>query len=195
MKNTAVAGAQFGDEGKAKITDLLAAQADVIIRYQGGCNAGHTVVHNGATYKFHMIPSGILYDNKICFIGAGTVISPDDFENEINDMTKNGLSLEKIQKSLKISPLAHITMPYHKATDGSMESLLGKNKIGTTGKGIGPTYTDKFARCGLRVEDLFDDETLSERLDVVLAQKNAVLTKVYGMAKIEKSNILEILKK
>lgn len=195
MKNTVVAGAQFGDEGKAKITDLLASKADIIIRYQGGCNAGHTVVHEGVTYKFHLIPSGILYNDKICFIGAGTVISPDDFENEISELKANGLSDESLKKSLKISPLAHITMPYHKITDGKSESSLGKNKIGTTGKGIGPTYTDKYARCGLRIEDLFDDKSLAEKVDVILSQKNKILKNVYGADEYTSAEILELLAK
>lgn len=195
MKNTVVAGAQFGDEGKAKITDLLAAKADIIIRYQGGCNAGHTVVHEGKTYKFHLIPSGILYSDKICFIGAGTVISPDDFEREILELKSNGLSEDNLKKSLKISPLAHITMPYHKITDGKSENSLGKNKIGTTGKGIGPTYSDKYARCGLRIEDLFDEKSLPEKVDIILSQKNKILKNVYGANEYLKSDILEILDK
>ena len=109
MKNTVVIGAQWGDEGKAKITDLLAERADLIIRYQGGCNAGHTVVANGNTYKFHLIPSGILYDKAICFIGAGTVIHPESFEKEMNELKQQGVDF----KNLKISPLATITMTYH----------------------------------------------------------------------------------
>lgn len=194
MKNTVVAGAQFGDEGKAKITDLLAAQADIVIRYQGGCNAGHTVVHEGKTYKFHLIPSGILYDNKICFIGAGTVISPEDFEKEISELKQNGLSEDILKKSLKISPLAHITMPYHKISDGKSEKSLGKNKIGTTGKGIGPTYTDKYARCGLRIEDLFDEKSLSKKIEVVLSQKNVILKNIYGEKEYSVSEIINLLK-
>lgn len=195
MKNTVVAGAQFGDEGKAKITDILASEADIIIRYQGGCNAGHTVVHEGITYKFHLIPSGILYKDKICFIGAGTVISPDDFANEISELKANGLNDEYLKNSLKISPLAHITMPYHKITDGKSEKSLGKNKIGTTGKGIGPTYTDKYARCGLRVEDLFDDKSLPEKVDVILSQKNKILKNIYGAYEYTSDEILELLAK
>ena len=124
MENTVVIGAQWGDEGKAKITDLLAEKADLIIRYQGGCNAGHTVVAGGKTYKFHMIPSGILYDKTICFIGAGTVIHPESFERELNELKAEGVNF----KNLKISPLASITMPYHIEIDGYSEAHSGKGK-------------------------------------------------------------------
>lgn len=177
MKNTVVVGAQWGDEGKAKITDILAEQADVIIRYQGGCNAGHTVVANGKTFKFHLIPSGILYKNKVCMIGPGTVIHPESFEKELKGLIEDGIDVS----NLKISPLASITMPYHIEIDGYSESHSGKGKIGTTKKGIGPTYTDKYARIGLKIQDLYDDETLSEKLDIILPLKNKQLEKVYGL--------------
>ena len=114
MKNTVVVGAQWGDEGKAKITDLLAEKADMVIRYQGGCNAGHTVVYNSETYKLHLVPSGILYGNKICFIGAGTVVLPENFEQETQELISRGVDLS----CLKLSPLATITMPYHTDVDG-----------------------------------------------------------------------------
>lgn len=171
MKNTVVVGAQWGDEGKAKITDLLATKADLIIRYQGGCNAGHTVVANNKTYKFHLIPSGILYEGKTCFIGAGTVIHPETFAKEIEDLINQGIST----KELKVSPLASITMPYHIEVDGYSEDNAQKGKIGTTKKGIGPTYTDKIARFGLKIEDLYSDEALSEKLDIILPYKNRQL--------------------
>ena len=171
MKNTVVVGAQFGDEGKAKITDLLAQDADFITRFQGGSNAGHTVVANGKKYAFHLIPSGILYENKTCMIGAGCVIKPDDLKKEIEDIIAQGVSREHFEKYLKISPLAHVTMKYHIDIDGYSENSLGQNKIGTTKKGIGPTYTDKYNRCGLRVEDLFDEENLSKKLDMILSKK------------------------
>jgi len=135
MKNTVVVGTQWGDEGKGKITDLLAENADLIVRYQGGCNAGHTVVNNGKTYKFHLIPSGILYKNKQCFIGAGTVIYPDVLNKEIEELKKEGIDLT----GLKISPLATITMPYHiDIDDDSEDTAKGAAKIGTTkiNKGI-----------------------------------------------------------
>ena len=189
--NKVVVGAQWGDEGKAKITDILAEEADLIIRYQGGCNAGHTVVANNKTYKFHMIPSGILYDNKICFIGAGTVILPESFENELNELINDGIDVSR----LKISPLASITMPYHTEVDGYSENTTVKGKIGTTKKGIGPTYTDKISRFGLKIQDLYNEETLSEKLDIILPIKNKTLEKVYGLKTYSKEELLELCKK
>lgn len=191
MKNTVVVGAQWGDEGKAKITDLLAQEADLIIRYQGGCNAGHTVVVEDKTYKFHLIPSGILYGNKTCFIGAGTVIHPETFQKEIESLKKDGINLD----GLKISPLASITMPYHIEVDGHCENTAKKGKIGTTKKGIGPTYTDKYARIGLKVEDLYYDETLSEKLDIILPIKNKCLKDIYGLKTYTKDEITALCKK
>ncbi len=190
MKNTVVVGAQFGDEGKAKITDLLAQDADFITRFQGGSNAGHTVVANGKKYAFHLVPSGILYENKICMIGAGCVIKPDDLKNEIDGIINQGVSKEHFEKCLKISPLAHITMKYHTDIDGYSENSLGKDKIGTTKKGIGPTYTDKYNRCGIRVEDLFNKETLSKKLDTILPKKNKELEFVYNLKPYTKDEIL-----
>ena len=190
MKNTVVVGAQFGDEGKAKITDLLAQKADFITRFQGGSNAGHTVVTDGVKYAFHLIPSGILYENKICMIGAGCVIKPDDLKKEIEDIISKGITKEHFERALKISPLATITMKYHTDIDGGSESTLGKNKIGTTKKGIGPTYTDKYARIGIRVEDLFDKENLSKKLDVILSKKNKELEFVYNLKPYSKEEIL-----
>ena len=191
MKNTVVVGAQWGDEGKAKITDLLAQKADVVIRYQGGCNAGHTVVYKGETYKLHLVPSGILYGNKICFIGAGTVILPENFEQETKELKERGVDLS----CLKLSPLATITMPYHTEIDGWAEDTVKKGKIGSTRKGIGQTYTDKMARCALKIGDLFDDETLSEKIDIILPLKNKILKEVYGLKEYSKEEILELLKK
>ena len=191
MKNTVVVGAQFGDEGKAKITDLLAQKADFITRFQGGSNAGHTVVVEGKKYAFHLIPSGILYENKICMIGAGCVIKPDDLQNEINQIVSQGVSIEHIKKSLKISPLASITMKYHCDMDGFSETALGKNKIGTTKKGIGPTYTDKYRRTGIRVEDLFNSETLSKKLDIILPLKNKELEFVYNLKPYSKEELVK----
>lgn len=174
MKNTVVVGAQWGDEGKAKITDLLAEKADFIIRYQGGCNAGHTVVADNKTYKFHLIPSGILYKNKICMLGAGVVILPESFKFELEELISQGVDVS----GLRISPLASITMPYHTEIDGYSEDNATKGKIGTTKKGIGPTYTDKYARIGLKIQDLYDLETLNEKLDIILPKKNKQLQSV-----------------
>ena len=162
MSNKVIVGAQWGDEGKAKVTDLLSNDADLIIRYQGGCNAGHTVVADGKTYKFHLIPSGILWGKK-CFLGAGVVIYPEVFFKEIYDLIKQGISLE----NLRISPLSEITMPYHIELDCADEMKAGTNKIGTTKKGIGPTYTDKISRHGFRIEDLYSDNNVSKVPDKV----------------------------
>lgn len=189
--NRVVVGAQWGDEGKAKITDLLAQNADLVIRYQGGCNAGHTVVAHNKTFKFHLIPSGILYEGKTCFIGAGTVILPESFEAEIKGLIEEGIDVSR----LKINPLASITMPYHTEVDGYSESTAGKGKIGTTKKGIGPTYTDKMARIGLKIEDLYSDEALSEKLDIILPLKNKTLKEVYGLKTYTKEEITTLCKK
>ena len=191
MNNTVVVGAQWGDEGKAKITDLLAEYADVIIRYQGGCNAGHTVVANNETYKFHLVPSGVLYKNKFCFVAAGTVIHPETFLKETTELKERGVNLS----SLKISPLATITLPYHIDIDGISEDNSGKNKIGTTKKGIGPTYSDKIGRYGLKIQDLYDEELLNSRLDAILPLKNKMLEKVYGTKTYSKEEMLEYCKK
>lgn len=190
MENTVVIGAQWGDEGKAKITDILAGKADLIIRYQGGCNAGHTVVADDKTFKFHLIPSGILYSGKTCIIGAGTVIYPEILEQEIENLKIENVSLD----GLKISPLASITMPYHIDIDGRSESTT-TNKIGTTKKGIGPTYTDKISRHGIKVEDLYDEEGLSKKLDNILPLKNKELTQVYGLEPYTKECVTELCKK
>ena len=189
--NKVVVGAQWGDEGKAKITDLLAEDADLIIRYQGGCNAGHTVVVDNKTYKFHLIPSGILYGNKICFIGAGTVILPEYFETEVQGLISDGIDVS----NLKISPLAAITMPYHTEIDGYSEDNAKKGKIGTTKKGIGPTYTDKAARIGFRIEDLYCPEALNEKLDIILPLKNKTLKEVYGLKPFSKDEIKSLCEK
>ena len=191
MKNTVVIGAQWGDEGKAKITDLLAQKADLIIRYQGGCNAGHTVVANGVTYKFHLIPSGILYKDTTCFIGAGTVIHPESFQKEMEELKLQGVDF----KNLKISPLATITMPYHIEVDGWNESNSGKGKIGTTKRGIGPTYTDKMARGAFKIQDLYSYEALSEKFDMIFPLKNKIFEKVYGIEPYTKECIMSLCEK
>ena len=188
MGNTVVIGAQWGDEGKAKITDLLAQDADMIIRYQGGCNAGHTVVVDNQTFKFHLIPSGILYGNKICMIGAGTVIHPESFKKELNELIERGVDVS----GLKISPLASITMPYHIDLDGASENSKSETSIGTTKKGIGPTYSDKIGRYGFKIQDLLDDETLNSRIEAVLPLKNKTLKEIYGLKTYAKDDIHEL---
>jgi adenylosuccinate synthase len=161
LANVIVVGAQFGDEGKAKVTDLLAKNADVVVRYQGGCNAGHTVVVDGETYKFHLIPSGILYPRTICVLGPGMVIDPKALIIELEALMNRGLD----ESSLKISGAAHVTMPYHLAIDAAEEARRGEKKIGTTKRGIGPTYADKCARTGIRVEELLDRDVLKAKLE------------------------------
>ena len=191
MANKVVIGAQWGDEGKAKITDLLAQDADLIIRYQGGCNAGHTVVAHGKTFKFHLIPSGILYKGKTCLIGNGTVILPEYFEQEVEGLKNENIDLS----GLKVSPLATITMPWHTEVDGYSEDNAQKGKIGTTKKGIGPTYTDKMARIALKIQDLYSKEALNEKLDVILPLKNKQLEKVYGLKTYSKEEVLALCEK
>ncbi|MBR1424006.1 adenylosuccinate synthase [bacterium] len=191
MSNKVVIGAQWGDEGKAKITDLLAQNADLIIRYQGGCNAGHTVVAHGKTFKFHLIPSGILYNGKTCLIGNGTVILPEYFEQEIEGLKKENIDIS----GLKVSPLATITMPWHTEVDGYSEDNASKGKIGTTKKGIGPTYTDKMARIALKIGDLYSPEALNEKLDVILPLKNKQLKELYGLKTYMKEEVLELCRK
>lgn len=191
MSNKVVIGAQWGDEGKAKITDLLAQDADLIIRYQGGCNAGHTVVAHGKTFKFHLIPSGILYKGKTCLIGNGTVVLPEYFEQEIEGLKKENIDLS----GLKISPLATVTMPWHTEVDGYSEDNAQKGKIGTTKKGIGPTYTDKMARIALKIEDLYSEEALNEKLDVILPLKNKQLKELYGLKTYTKDEVLALCEK
>ncbi len=191
MTNKVVVGAQWGDEGKAKITDLLAEKADLIIRYQGGCNAGHTVVAHNKTFKFHLIPSGILYKGKTCFIGNGTVVLPEYFEQEIEGLKKENIDLS----GLKVSPLATITMPWHTEIDGYSEDTAGKGKIGTTKKGIGPTYTDKMQRIALKIGDLYSEEALNEKLDIILPIKNKQLKEIYNLKTYTKQEVLELCKK
>ncbi len=172
MANVVVVGAQWGDEGKAKVTDLLANEADVVVRHQGGCNAGHTVKHDGHTFKFHLIPSGMLYPDKLCMIGNGTVIDPSVLFREIEELQAKGYSLN----NLKVSNRAHLTLPYHIALDKAAESAMADKKIGTTGKGIGPTYMDKVGRYGVRVGDLYDPpEVLKERLQQLITLKAPIL--------------------
>lgn len=187
MANVVVVGAQFGDEGKAKVTDLLARNADMVVRYQGGANAGHTVVANGNTYKFHLIPSGILYPGKTCILGPGMVIDPKAFVTEINALMDRGLDDGK----LKISSAAHVTMPYHLMIDAAEEESRGKHKIGTTKRGIGPTYADKCARAGVRIEDLLDRDVLKGKLNWLVPRKNVILEKLYNLPPLDPNDVFE----
>ncbi|AGY59337.1 adenylosuccinate synthetase [Gloeobacter kilaueensis JS1] len=172
-----VVGAQWGDEGKGKITDLLSVSADVVVRYQGGINAGHTVCVGDQTFKLHLIPSGILYPETRCVIASGTVIDPKVLLEEIRQLEELGIST----KNLFISETAHVTMPYHRLIDLAEEERRGKNRIGTTGRGIGPTYADKSDRTGIRVLDLMDPEGFLEKLRWIVPLKNVLLERLYNL--------------
>ncbi|MDP2654849.1 MAG: adenylosuccinate synthase [Candidatus Omnitrophota bacterium] len=175
--NIAVVGAQWGDEGKGKLIDFLCKDMDVIVRYQGGNNAGHTVVVGKNEYVFHLLPSAILHKDKVCVIGNGVVIDPKALLAELQALEKR--NIRPTPKQLKISGHAHVVMPYHRILDGLRESKR-KNKIGTTGRGIGPCYADKVARCGIRVIDLLNPRILKAKLEDNLVEKNEVFEKVYG---------------
>ena len=187
MANVVVIGAQWGDEGKGKITDLLSRSADVVVRYQGGVNAGHTIVVEDKVLKLHLIPSGILYPETICLIGSGTVVDPKVMIKEIRMLVENDIDIS----SLKLASTAHVTMPYHRLLDMAMEKRRGLQKIGTTGRGIGPTYADKSQRNGIRVIDLLSKDKLCERLKVPLAEKNGLLKKIYGIEPLLIDEIVE----
>lgn len=177
MPVVVVMGAQWGDEGKGKFVDLLAAQAGTVVRATGGSNAGHTVWANGQQYKLHQVPSGILYPGTSCIIGHGVVIDPGKLLQEMEYLRGKGVDLA----SLRISAGAHIVFPYHIRLDEAEEDRKGANKIGTTRRGIGPAYMDKFARVGIRLVDLLDKEVFLEKLTALVAAKNELLEKVYNM--------------
>ena len=174
MPATVIVGAQWGDEGKGKIVDLLAQESDVVCRYQGGPNAGHTVIVAGETFKFRQLPSGIL-SGKVSVLGAGCVVDPEVLLGEIDDLEGRGISADP----LKISGNAHLIMPWHIAIDGASEKRLGKLQIGTTRRGIGPAYADKATRIGIRVQDLLDPKILRQKIETALAEKNVWLVRVY----------------
>jgi adenylosuccinate synthase len=171
MPGTVIVGAQWGDEGKGKVIDLLAEHADVVIRFQGGNNAGHTIMHAGETWKFHLIPSGILYPGRTCVIGNGVVVDPAVLTAEIDDLRARGVDVS----GLKLSANAHLIMPYHLLLDMEGEQKLGKNLIGTTKRGIGPAYSDKAARLGIRVQDLLDERILKRKIAAALEPKRQQL--------------------
>ena len=187
MPSKVVVGVQWGDEGKGKVIDILASRADVVVRSQGGNNAGHTVKNNGEVYKLHLIPSGILYPGVQCYIGCGVVIDPQDLLKEIDGLTERGVDCSK----LRIDPRAHIIMPWHRALDGLSEKALGGNKIGTTGRGIGPCYMDKYERCGIRMYDLVHDEIFARKATAVGGLKNKIITKVYDGEALDIPAIIE----
>ncbi|MGB3206269.1 MAG: adenylosuccinate synthase [Crinalium sp.] len=187
MANVVVIGAQWGDEGKGKITDLLSKSADVVVRYQGGVNAGHTVVVKGQTFKLHLIPSGILYPDTDCIIGCGTVIDPELLIKELDQLQ----ALKIPTGNLLISQTAHVTMPYHRIIDEASEKQRGNHKIGTTGRGIGPTYADKSERTGIRVQDLMDSDTLRSQLRWTINYKNVILEKLYNLPPLDPEKVIE----
>jgi adenylosuccinate synthase len=176
MATLVVVGTQWGDEGKGKITDFLAEKAEVVARYQGGNNAGHTISIDGKQFKLHLIPSGIFYPEKICVIGNGMVVNPKALVDELNYLKGHGISTD----NLRISDRAHVVMPYHIKLDELEEETKGNNKIGTTKKGIGPAYMDKAARIGIRMVDLLDPEEFAAKLKRNLDEKNRILEKLYG---------------
>ena len=176
MSTLVIVGTQWGDEGKGKITDYLAEKADVVVRYQGGNNAGHTVEKEGVQYKLHLIPSGILYSEKICIIGNGVVVDPASLIEEIENLQKQGISVD----NLKISDRAHIVFPYHIKQDELEEISKGKNDLGTTKRGIGPCYMDKSERIGIRVCDLLKPKVFEEKLRRNVEKKNKLFKELYG---------------
>jgi len=182
-----IVGAQWGDEGKGKIVDLLSEQVDIVARYQGGANAGHTIVIDGEQYILHLVPSGILHENTVCVIGNGVVIDPLALLEEIEFLKSKGISVDG---RLWISHRAHLIMPYHKLLDQAKESKDAERKIGTTGRGIGPAYVDKVNRMGIRIVDLLDRDTLKNKLRTNIKEKNEILKKIYEEKEIDVDEII-----
>ena len=187
MPAVVLLGAQWGDEGKGKATDLLGDQVDYVVRYQGGNNAGHTVVIGDQKYALHLLPSGILSPNVIPVIGNGVVIDPAVLLTEIKGLNERGINTSK----LKISTNAHLITPYHRTIDKVSERFLGKSKIGTTGRGIGPAYADKINRIGIRVQDLFDQSILKQKVEAALHDKNQILVKVFNRKGITVEEVID----
>ncbi|MEA4834205.1 MAG: adenylosuccinate synthase [Anaeromusa sp.] len=187
MSAIIVIGSQWGDEGKGKVVDYLAEQANVVVRYSGGNNAGHTVVVKDEAYKLQLLPSGILYKGKTCVLGNGVVIDPEAILKEINGMKERGIDTS----SLRISTRAQVLLPYHRRQDEAEETARGEFKIGTTKRGIGPCYMDKVARCGIRIVDLMDPEEFAAKLKHNLTAKNELLVKLYGAEPFEYEPMLK----
>jgi len=187
MTSVVVVGTQWGDEGKGKITDFLSENAEVVARYQGGNNAGHTIKFNGETYKLHLIPSGIFNKEKICVIGNGMVVDPKALIQELAYLHEKGITTD----NLRISNRAHVILPYHLKLDEVEEQSKGENKIGTTKKGIGPAYMDKAARVGIRIADLLDREIFEKKLERNLVEKNRLFERIYEVEGFKKEDILE----
>jgi len=191
MSTLVVVGSQWGDEGKGKITDLLSEEAGIVVRYQGGCNAGHTVVKGDEQYIFHLIPSGILHEGVKCLIGNGVVVDPQSLLQEIESLKKKNI---EIDDNLFIDFKAHVVLPYHKTLDEIKETKRGKDKIGTTKRGIGPAYADKIARTGIRMVDLIDEKFFPKKLENNLNEKNTIFERLYGL-KISNQEKKDIIKK
>ncbi len=187
MPATVVVGTQWGDEGKGKLTDLLSKEMSMVVRYQGGHNAGHTIVVGDESFSLQLIPSGVLYDGLTPVIGNGVVVDPAVLLAEVDTLEARGVDCSR----LRVSGNAHLIMPYHQELDRVTERRLGKNKLGTTKAGIGPAYADKAARVGLRVQDLLDPKIFREKLDVVLKEKNAILAKVYNRLPLSAGTIAD----
>ena len=193
MSSVVVVGTQWGDEGKGKIVDLLTKYADFVVRFQGGNNAGHTLVVEGKKFVFHIIPSGILYGDKMCMIGNGVIIDPGVLIKEIDQLQKQGMTVSPDR--LMISERAHLIMPYHSRLDQAKEASLSENnKIGTTGRGIGPCYMDKVGRIGIKAGDLLDDVLFRDKLRDAVEEKNFLLTKKYNVAPVDYEEIYSLFK-
>ena len=187
MSVTLILGSQWGDEGKGKIVDLLSLNSDIVARYQGGANAGHTIVISGKQYILHLIPSGILSPNVKCVIGNGVVIDPVALMDEIEMLEEHGI---EVRNRLFISHKAHLIMPYHKLLDQAMESRKFGQPIGTTGRGIGPSYIDKVRRIGVRIVDILDRKSFERKIRENLDEKNSILQKIYGIEGLDVENIV-----
>ena len=190
MAATVVLGAQWGDEGKGKVTDFFASSADYVVRFQGGNNAGHTIVVGDEKLALSLTPSGVLYPDCVPVIGSGCVIDLAFLKKELEMLNSKNVSTKK----LAISPNAHVIMPYHKLLDELIEESLGENKIGTTKKGIGPCYSDKIQRTGIRIQDLLDDEVFAEKVKTNVEEKNQLLTKIYGRNPMDPNEIINEFK-
>ncbi len=187
MPATVIVGTQWGDEGKGRFTDLLAKESELVVRYQGGHNAGHTIVADGEVLHLQLVPSGVLYPSVTPVIGNGVVVDPAVLVEELDMLEGRGIDTQRV----RLSGNAHLIMPYHQELDMVTERFLGKNKLGTTKRGIGPTYADKAARVGLRVQDLLDEKIFAEKLDLALREKNQVLAKVYNRLPLDRDEMIE----
>ena len=187
MPATIVLGAQWGDEGKGRVTDFFSESADYVVRYQGGNNAGHTILIGDQKFALSLTPSGVMYPDTVPVIASGCVVDPGVLIDELDMLSSRGIDPSR----LRISSNAHLIMPYHRKLDAVMERYLGKNQIGTTKKGIGPAYTDKYSRFGIRVQDLFDEKIFTEKVEAALEEKNKVLPRVYNTLPMDPEEIIE----